>query len=735
MNLKDFLTSRDKPPELFWSLVLEPGWVQAGIWYINENKAEVISISPGAAWESDDELISACDAALSSSVQKLPDNYPEPEKTVFGVPSFWVNDGEIKEENLSKIKKICTELSLTPVGFVVLPEAIAHLYKSQEGSPLSAIIIGLSEEFLEVSVFSMGNLSGSTSVARSVSLVEDVAEGLTRFSGISQLPSRIIIYDGKEGEIDEAKQSLTTASWEDQKINFLHTPKVESFSVDQKVTATSLAGAAELGQVTSVASEELQETGEDDSVPGDVENVAESKEELTPQEMGFVVGRDVSSEESSEDVHSDPIAKTPPPTVQEFVQKGEFKVVKTADGVVSKFRNMLKKLPGIFSSNTAVPKTPINKKSLNTALIVLIIFLVLGGIFWWFYPKATVTIYVSPKDFNQDTKVSFSTNATSDAGSGTLPAQSLSVEVSGDKTKATTGTKLIGDRSKGTVEISNGNPNPINLAAGTFLDSSGGLKFETDNEASVSAQVLPGQPGTTTVDVTAADIGAQYNLASGEVFSVGNFSKSLVAATAKSDFSGGSSQQIAAVAKDDQTSLEKSLQDELNQEAQGQLEEKVDSDHFFVTDLPASKISSETFDHQVGDQAENLKLSLKLDVTGIAADKNSLLDFANGLLKDKVPGGYVLRNSQINFDFSYLGTENSLYNYDANISANFLPQVNTDSIINQIAGKTPGAAETYLTTIPGFTRAEVKVSPNLPSFLTTLPHVHKNITIDVAAEQ
>jgi hypothetical protein len=200
MNLKDFLTTKESPPELYWALVIEKGWVQAGVWYIGETAAESLSISSGAVWSSDDDLLEAADAALSSAIQKLPEDYPEPRKTVFGVSATWVKNGEIAEEFLGRIKKLCTELSLTPVGFVVLPEAIAHLYKSEEGTPLSAIILKSGDETLEISVFKLGNLVGSTEVARSVSLIEDVTEGLSRFEGVDPLPSRFIVYDGKDGE-------------------------------------------------------------------------------------------------------------------------------------------------------------------------------------------------------------------------------------------------------------------------------------------------------------------------------------------------------------------------------------------------------------------------------------------------------------------------------------------------------------------------------------------------------
>ena len=95
----------------------------------------------------------------------------------------------------------------------------------------------------------MGNLVGTSSVARSVSLADDVVEGLSRFEGASPLPSRIIIFNGRGGELEEARDTLSGVAWDQNtKIQFLHTPKVEILESDKKVLATSLAGAAEIGQ-------------------------------------------------------------------------------------------------------------------------------------------------------------------------------------------------------------------------------------------------------------------------------------------------------------------------------------------------------------------------------------------------------------------------------------------------------------------------------------------------------
>lgn len=746
MNLKDLLTSKDSPPELYWALVIEKGLVQSGIWYIGENTAEVVGIGTGIPWESEDELIEATDAALSSAIQKLPEDYPEPQKTVFGVTTSWVKDGEISPDNLEKIKKICTELSLTPVGFVVLPEAIAHFYKSTEGSPLNAIVLKSGSDSLEMSVFKLGELAGTTEVQRSVSLVDDVVEGLSRFGGISPLPTRFIIYDGKEGALEETEQTLIQANWGDKKVSFLHTPQVEILPTDKKVLATALAGGAELGSVTSVVNNEKNEEdllkedniSESSSSPKDEHQTFEDEKNRSAEDFGFAMGTDVSSmnREDVENIIPVPDA-SPPPQTPSVVQEN---FTQTPPPIIQKQHvDYLAKGKSLFHSfSKIIPKSRSGSPGKNKGLIIALSVLGAGIVtlisLWWFVQKADVSIYVTPQRSEENVQITFNTNGTSDVANGVIPATSLTDKVSGEKTKSTTGTKLIGNKATGSVQIANGNSAAINLAAGAILTSSSGFKFVTASEVSVSGQLLPGSPGTASVDVNAYDIGSQYNLAKGEVFSVGNYSKALVAATSTVDFAGGSSQQISAVGKDDQTSLENDLKNELIQNAKSDLSAKITDKQIFVSDLAGIDVVSETFDHKVGEQADNVKLSLSLDATGLAADKEKLIEYASNVFKNKAPAGYTLSSDHIDFKFTYVSNDNGKYVYDVVIGGNFLPEVDTEKIKKTILGKTATVATDYLNSINGFDHADVVLKIKFPGPLKTIPRIAKNITIEVKPE-
>ncbi len=285
------------------------------------------------------------------------------------------------------------------------------------------------------------------------------------------------------------------------------------------------------------------------------------------------------------------------------------------------------------------------------------------------------------------------------------------------------------------MTIQNGTAQALKLPVGTFLYSANDLKFALTAEASVSAALSPSSPGTDTVEVVAEGIGAEYNLAKDESFSVGNYPKAEVDAVAISDFSGGSSRQISAVSEEDMDGLEDDLIEELLEEAKNDLIEKISEDQYFIEESMEATPSTKSFSNKVGDEADNLKLSLSLEVTSLVVENLALSDFAKEVLKDKIPSGYVLRKDQVDMHFELEEEDNGIYELLVNMEVNLLPEVKPDEIIKEIVGKNSSHAKDYLTSIAGFTRAEINLKPPLPGWLSTLPHVAKNIEVELAAER
>lgn len=721
VDFKNFLSGKGETSskEYYWALVLEPDWVQVGIWKIKEEKAEVVSVSPATPWGEDEELVSAADAVLTSAIQNLTEDVNEPSKTVFGVSSAWVSKGQIKPEYLEKLKGLCSKLSLEPAGFVILPEAIAHFFKSEEGFPLSAVVLGVGNENLEVSVFRLGTLVGTFQVARSVSIVDDVSEGLARFTGGDPLPSRFLLYDGKEGELEETKQALLKAQWDDyEKLKFLHTPKVEIISPDKKVIATCLAGASEIAGVSEVyAGREKKEVEEKEIPSQETENLVMPEKPIKPEDVGFVVGQDVAVSKIPEEKKEPEIEPSKEPTPR-FEKKFNF-------GILNK---MKERLAGL--------KFPTGRRPLILGGAVFLLLIVVGFILWWFLPKAVVTIYVAPKKLDEKITIFIDTKARSpDFEEKILPGKLIDTRVSGEKTKSTTGTKTVGEKAKGTVEIQNGTNEAIRFPAGTKIIAANDLEFGLDSAASISARASPTEPGKEKVNVTASDIGAEYNLAKDEKFSVDTYLKLEVLAVVTADFSGGSSRDIAAVSADDQESLEEDLKEELLDKAEQELKASISDNEFFIDESLVATASARDFSNKVGDEASSLKLDLTIEASGLVTERVSLDDLVKEILKDKVPTGFILREDQIEVSFDLQESEGGVFEFLAAIDANLLPEVKPDEIAKKIVGRYPPLAQDFLTTIPGFTRAEIDLKPKLPGRLGTLPHAIKNLTIELAAER
>jgi len=713
MDLKSFLPNhkKDEPVEYFWSLIIEPGWVQAGIWRITGETAQVIHGSTPYPWELEDELVNSADTALAGAIQGFPEGIDEPSKTVFGVISSWVSDGQIKDEHLEKIKRVCSDLSLTPIGFVVIPEAISHLLKSEEGTPLNTVFVGVYKEMLEVSVYKLGNLMGTSQVNRSLSIVDDVTEGVSRFTKGDSAPSRMVLYGGKDSELEDTKRTLEDVSWQNLEGSpFIHTPSVEVVGYQRKGDAISLAGASEVSGVTNLEGQKEEEEPVAAVPLEEIQNVTE----VDPSDVGFVVDGNVEPQAFAD-------------------SDGELYSGQTGDEYGT---DQEKKKFSIKFPKFTFPKLSGSKVGKPIIIgLLLIALLAIGGLAaWWYVPKATVTLYISPRNLNEKVEITVDPGASSDPGNKILAGETVKTSVKGEKTAQTTGTKTVGDKAQGEVTLYRVGTK-LSLKAGTILRGPDSLRFVLDEDTEVPVGTAS-SPGTTTAKVVAETIGAEYNLAASSSFTVGNYTTADIEAKNESDFSGGSSREISAVSADDQKGLEKDLTSELSEKAKEDLTSTLSDTDIFIDDSITTSTSSREFTQKQGDEAKSLGLKMTLDATAVTVKKSELLSLAQDQVKEKVPSGFVLREDQIETDFSFKKKEGNVYKFDVTVSANLLPLIDTDTVAQKIRGKVPTYAQDYLIKeVPGFSRAEITIKPNLPGKLKTLPQVTSHISVEVAAER
>lgn len=707
--------------EYFWSIVIEQDLVQAGIWTIRDEKVAIIATSNPAKWETDDDLVEKADNCLSEAIADFPEDAKEPSKVVFGVPASWVEEGKIKKPHLDKIRLVSQKLSLSPTGFVVLPEAIAHAVKVKEGSPLSGVVLGVGMGSLDITVFRLGNIVGTVNVGRSTSIIEDIVEGLSRFASGQTVPTRWLLYDGTEVDLESVRQQLLAADWKDsgEALKFLHTPQIEVVSAKEKAEAVSIAGASEMGEIKGVEGFEAK------SSPLITEsNIAETKD-LSPEDLGFVIDQDIKEANAYEDEaeyedgeHTHPKRSLP-----------SFKVP-SIPALFSKF-----KLP---AKKAHVPSPSRGGKSgkLKYALFLLPVLLIGGFIAAWMYlPKADITIYISPKNLQESEVITLDRNVSTPSTSDLVfPARAVEVEVSSEKSVSTTGTKTVGEKAKGKVTIRNGTASEEDFDAGTVLTSSDGRKYVLDEDVTVPEAESPTTPGSVTVGATAGDIGEEYNLAADESLSVANFPKSEIDAIVEEEFTGGTSEEIQAVAESDRKGLLDNLTSELEDKGIAELQSQAVNARF-VRDAVSFEVIDQSFSAAVGEETDSVSLTMTMKVSGIVLPEDQINELSQLILQSQVPEGFSLRSEQVEADFELVDEiDEGVWEFEVNLSANLLPSVDIDKIKSDVAGKQPPAVQDYLSKIPGYVRSVITVSPTFPGFLGNIPRLKENITVQVASK-
>lgn len=745
MEFSDLLTKftkKEEPlKEYFWALELWEGGVKSAIWSVENGKTKVVSLGSQESWkESAGDLAEAVDRSFTTASERFIDPGQEPSKVIFGLPHDWLEEEKIVSGRRGLLQKICEKLELSPLGFVLTIDSLNHHLKDVEGVPPSAIVVNPHQESVVVAVLEIGKVNGLQSVRRSEDLGADVYEGLSRFEGLKNLPSRILLFNGED--MEGLRQNLIEFAWT-QKLPFLHFPKIEILPHDFDITSVCLAGGSEVAKSLGF---KILEAGESlvEEQPTAPETTEPELSEPEP-DFGFVKGKDIRLEEEvgsrveEEQVETE---KTEDEKVvgEETELAGAFQAMREYRNEPENIQTPKSKLPKIAlpfslpSFSFHLPRISPPGGGLVLVGIIGGLILLLGvGAFTllMFKSKAEVTIFVSAKTLDKQFTLTVDPNQeVIDSQNLVLPGKVLNAEASGDKNKNTTGNKTVGDKAKGEVTILNIGATR-NLNAGVTLTGPGGLKFSLDQAVSIASGSALGGPGQAKAAVTAADIGADYNLAASSEFSVGTFDKSVVAAKNDAALSGGTSRQIQAVSDADQKDLVGQLTDDLKQKAKTDLLAGVPSDRKLIEDSMTVKESSRTFNHKVGDEASSLSLNLKIKASALSFAQNDFLSLVQKQIEASIPTDYQLQSDGVKSQFEVQESKPAgSATFNVSVTASLLPKLDIAAITQSIKGKSPTAAKQYFAGLPGYADAEIVIKPSLPKFLT-LPRTEKNITIEI----
>ncbi len=736
----------------------------------------------------EEELLKILDQTISKAEETLPSNI-ETHKTIFGVPASWVEEKHIKKEYLLKLKKTSEELTLTPIGFLEIPEAIAHLLMEEEGAPVSAILTEIGKEYLSVSLIRGGKVIDTKFGKVEETAAKDVDRILRLFENVEIFPSRIIIFNG--GYDDKLVQTLIAHQWS-KSLPFLHVPQISILPQGFDAKAVVFGAATQMGfdisGAFSMSHSDIktfhQTLDTKNAVPAPIQNDVSDIAPKAPKEkpvpttktiegspessqFGFVKDQDIATlEETEAPTEKEKQREQPMEKKREeegrraaftihspYPEESNIKIPSreenfttedlTQDAKIEEKPNRLhplllmpQSLVSLFRARN-LPSLPQNRLLLILLPVVLVVLLGLLGAYIYLL-QGTITVLVSPKGVDKNTGITFVTEGKNDFEHKMVKAKTTSISLSGSTSTQVLGKKEIGTKAKGTVTLFNSADVKKQLQQGAVITSTNDLAFTLDKDvmiASATGDIFTGiKSGTSEVGITAKQIGSEYNVPSNIKFTLGN--NSSLAAKNEQAFSGGSKKNVTVVSQADIDKVTTSLPKTLESKGRDTLSKKISGGETLLTVVANFKPSKKDFSDSLGNEAKTLTLTSSVTFEAISYDNTDLLSFTKSLIKDTFDKNLTVSDQDIQNTIKNIEQkdETSL-NGTLTMRAKLLPKIDTEKLAKTLAGRSFGKAKETLLSYPQVADVTISLFPPVPFLPLILPRQAGNITITIKTNE
>jgi hypothetical protein len=233
-----------------------------------------------------------------------------------------------------------------------------------------------------------------------------------------------------------------------------------------------------------------------------------------------------------------------------------------------------------------------------------------------------------------------------DFGGQRIAGRRVSAEVGGEATAAATGTTDVpSSRATGTIVFSNLLAQDYTVAQGTLVRTSAGtpVRFVTTGDVTVPPL------GQAAVGIEAMDPGPQGNVDVGLVNRIEGAVARALRVTNPEPTRGGGVSQVRAVTQTDREKLRRTLLAGLRAQGYERVLERPEEEgglregeYLVPGSVRVFQVLHETYDRFVTEEAESVKLEMRVMVTGVVVDLGDAYNLARRVLNWRVPEGYEL---------------------------------------------------------------------------------------------
>ncbi len=378
---------------------------------------------------------------------------------------------------------------------------------------------------------------------------------------------------------------------------------------------------------------------------------------------------------SADDARSALVRRTPRPTARLLAEAFSAR----ATGLAERASRRGLQLPAALGSR---PQPMAVFSMASAAVLVLLAVLAL-------LPSATVSLDPIGQRASAETELTASVGVErADPEQKVVPARQAQIEIVGEESGQATGKESLPDQhASGEVVFANKTTDQVVVPKGTVVRTNDGMpvKFYTLLDAT-----LAGSYGATArVPVMAFEPGPAGNVEALTIRVVEGEPSYKVDVLNDKAVQGGNDKRVSIVSSQDYDRLRASLMQRLQQEAYDTLVKQLNTGEWIPPDSLEVAIAEETFDKRVDEPAETLRLTMKVQVTGVAVDGAAVRDLMARLLEASGEGLVV--NSATLQVAQPVGTatvDGQTIRFRGRAEAMLVPAIDLRTVSAQLAGQT-----------------------------------------------
>lgn len=281
--------------------------------------------------------------------------------------------------------------------------------------------------------------------------------------------------------------------------------------------------------------------------------------------------------------------------------------------------------------------TPLWLQLVGYALVGGLLLAVLTAFAVYVLPAATVTVVPGQRQVEAPVTLTASPSVeVVDVQARLLPGRLMETYVELTGTIATSGSEQTArDRAVGQVVFTNQTNRSVRIPAGTIVSTSTGSRsdFRTTTDTEV-----PGPVGTqATASIEALDEGVQGNARANTITTVSGALRTQVGVTNPNATGGGQSALVRVVKQVDKDQLLEQVNARAQTEAFARLQPEVRPNEWLSESSVQTFIVAQFFDHFNDEPADELGLTLRVLVQGVAVDQEVAREMAMVALQEAVP--------------------------------------------------------------------------------------------------